>query len=194
MCSVWAPACEDSTPGGHAGVGVVGLHDAPSALPACATPASSQFCRLGQPTIEGSKEKRSVTRSILHKCVREMEARCVMRGVRVGEASHPRLGTLLRRLRTFRHGALTPMDAGNRTDVDSEALLDELARDLLPHGGSASPQPTALAASGELQEARRRLGPASAPRTRCLNFVGTDSHRWASHKWVVMLATGDVWC
>ena len=54
------------------------------------------------------------------------------------------------------------MDAENRTDVDSEALLDDLARDLLPHDVSASPQPTAPAASGELLEVRRRLVPASA--------------------------------
>ena len=54
------------------------------------------------------------------------------------------------------------MDTADRTDVDAEALLDELARDLLPHDGSASPQPTAPAASCELPEARRRLVPASA--------------------------------
>ena len=28
MSSVWAPACQDITPGGHAGVGVVSLHGA----------------------------------------------------------------------------------------------------------------------------------------------------------------------
>ena len=101
--------------------------------------------RCSRVHIEGSREKRS--RSILHKCVREMEARYGMRGVRVGEASHPGPpGSLLRRLRTSRQGALTPMDTADRTDVDFEALVDELAGDLLPHDGFASP-PTHSACS-----------------------------------------------
>ena len=71
-----------------------------------------------------------MTRLIQDKCVREKEARYGMRGLRVGEASHPGPpGSLLTRLRIARHGALTPMDTADRTDVDSEALLDELARD-----------------------------------------------------------------
>ena len=28
--SVWAPSCQDVTPGGHAGVGVISLHGAPT--------------------------------------------------------------------------------------------------------------------------------------------------------------------
>ena len=31
--SVWAPSCQDVTPGGHAGVGVISLHGAPLSLP-----------------------------------------------------------------------------------------------------------------------------------------------------------------
>ena len=31
--SVWAPACQDSIPGGHAGVGVISLKGAPLTLP-----------------------------------------------------------------------------------------------------------------------------------------------------------------
>ena len=75
--------------------------------------------------IEASRERRSVTRSIQHEWVRVIDARYGIRGVRVGEASHPGPpGSLLRRLRTSRQGALTPIDTANRTDVDSEALLD----------------------------------------------------------------------
>ena len=36
--SIWAPACQDSIPGGHAGVGVVSLSGAPLALPSFVTP------------------------------------------------------------------------------------------------------------------------------------------------------------
>ena len=70
----------------------------------------------------------------------------------------------LRRLRTARQGALTPIDFVDRTDVDSEALFDDLARDMMSHGheGSASPQLTVPAASGELLEVRRRSVPDSA--------------------------------
>ena len=35
--SVWAPACQDSIPGGHAGVGVVSFGGAPLALPSFVT-------------------------------------------------------------------------------------------------------------------------------------------------------------
>ena len=100
--------------------------------------------------IEASRERRSVTRSIQRKWVRVIDTRYGMRGVRVGEASHPGPRFFIEEiLRTSRQGALTPIDTADRTDVDSEALLDELARDLSPvHDGSASPQPTAAAASG----------------------------------------------
>ena len=82
----------------------------------------------------------SLTRSVQHKWVKVIEARYGMRGVRVGEASHPGPGSSLRRLQTSRQGALTPIDTADRTDVDSEALLDELARDLSPiHDGFARP-------------------------------------------------------
>ena len=102
-------------------------------------------------------------RSIQHKWVRVIDARYGMRGVRAGEASHPGPpGSLLRRLRTSRQGALTPIDTADRTDVDSEALLEELARDLSVHDGSASPLPTAAAASGQLREVTRHLVLASA--------------------------------
>ena len=45
--SVWAPACQDSIPGGHAGVGVVSLGGAPLALPSFVTPEFQEFFRLG---------------------------------------------------------------------------------------------------------------------------------------------------
>ena len=41
--SVWAPACQDSIPGGHAGVGVVSLGGAPLALPSFVTPEFREF-------------------------------------------------------------------------------------------------------------------------------------------------------
>ena len=63
-----------------------------------------------------------MTRSILHQRdrskVRNARSPC-------WEGVSPGPGTLLRRLRNYRHGAVTPMDAENRTDVDSEALFDE---------------------------------------------------------------------
>ena len=46
--SVWAPACQDSIPGGHAGVGVVSLSGAPLALPSFVTPEFRDFFRLGR--------------------------------------------------------------------------------------------------------------------------------------------------
>ncbi len=46
--SVWAPACQDSIPGGHAGVGVVSLGGAPLALPSFITPEFQEFFRLGR--------------------------------------------------------------------------------------------------------------------------------------------------
>ena len=46
--SVWAPACQDSIPGGHAGVGVVSLGGAPLALPSFVTPEFRKFFRLGR--------------------------------------------------------------------------------------------------------------------------------------------------
>ena len=45
--SVWAPACQDSIPGGHAGVGVVSLGGASLALPSFVTPEFREFFRLG---------------------------------------------------------------------------------------------------------------------------------------------------
>ena len=46
--SVWAPACQDSIPGGHAGVGVVSLKGAPLTLPTFSTPGFNEFSRLGR--------------------------------------------------------------------------------------------------------------------------------------------------
>ena len=46
--SVWAPACQDSILGGHAGVGVVSLGGAPLALPSFVTPEFRDFFRLGR--------------------------------------------------------------------------------------------------------------------------------------------------
>ena len=46
--SVWAPACQDSIPGGHAGVGVVSLGGAPLTLPSFVTPEFREFFRLGR--------------------------------------------------------------------------------------------------------------------------------------------------
>ena len=46
--SVWAPACQDSIPGGHAGVGVVSLGGAPLAPPSFVTPEFREFFRLGR--------------------------------------------------------------------------------------------------------------------------------------------------
>ena len=38
--SVWAPSCQDVTPGGHAGVGVISLHGATLSLPTFSIPPS----------------------------------------------------------------------------------------------------------------------------------------------------------
>ena len=46
--SVRAPACQDSIPGGHAGVAVVSLGGAPLALPSIVTPEFREFFRLGR--------------------------------------------------------------------------------------------------------------------------------------------------
>ena len=46
--SVWAPACQDTIPGGHAGVGVVSLGGSPLALPSCVTPEFREFFWLGR--------------------------------------------------------------------------------------------------------------------------------------------------
>ena len=46
--SIWAPVCQDSIPGGHAGVGVVSLGGAPLALPSIVTPEFREFFRLGR--------------------------------------------------------------------------------------------------------------------------------------------------
>ena len=44
LSSVWAPSCQDVTPGGHAGVGVISLHGAPSLfLPFSIPPLRSSF-------------------------------------------------------------------------------------------------------------------------------------------------------
>ena len=48
LVSVWAPACQDSIPGGHAGVGVISLRGAPITLPTFYTPEFSEFYRLGR--------------------------------------------------------------------------------------------------------------------------------------------------
>ena len=45
ISSVWSLSCQDATPGGHAGVGVVSLHGAPLSLPSLATPFT-EFFRL----------------------------------------------------------------------------------------------------------------------------------------------------
>ena len=46
--SVWAPACQDSIPGGHAGVGVVSLKGAPLTVPSFYTPELGEFFMLGR--------------------------------------------------------------------------------------------------------------------------------------------------
>ena len=46
--SVWAPACQDTIPGGHAGVGVVSLGGAPLTLPSFVTAELREFFRLGR--------------------------------------------------------------------------------------------------------------------------------------------------
>ena len=46
--SVWAPSCQDVTPGGHAGVGVISLHGAPFSLPTLLDPSFKEFFRVGR--------------------------------------------------------------------------------------------------------------------------------------------------
>ena len=46
--SVWAPSCQDVTPGGHAGVGVISLHGAPLSLPTLVDPSFKEFFRIGR--------------------------------------------------------------------------------------------------------------------------------------------------
>ena len=46
--SVWAPSCQDVTPGGHAGVGVISLHGAPLPLPTLFGHFFQEFFRLGR--------------------------------------------------------------------------------------------------------------------------------------------------
>ena len=47
--SVWAPSCQDVTPGGHAGVGVISLHGAPLSLPTLFDSSFKEFFRIGRP-------------------------------------------------------------------------------------------------------------------------------------------------
>ena len=44
----WAPSCQDVTPGGHAGVGVISLHGAPLSPPILFDPSFKEFSRLGR--------------------------------------------------------------------------------------------------------------------------------------------------
>ena len=46
--SVWAPSCQDVTPGGHAGVGVISLHGAPLSLPTLLDSSFKEFFRIGR--------------------------------------------------------------------------------------------------------------------------------------------------
>ena len=46
--SVWAPSCQDVSPGGHAGVGVISLHGAPLSLPTLFDPSFKEFFRIGR--------------------------------------------------------------------------------------------------------------------------------------------------
>ena len=46
--SVWAPSCQDVTPGGLAGVGVISLHGAPLSLPTLLDPSFKEFFRIGR--------------------------------------------------------------------------------------------------------------------------------------------------
>ena len=46
--SVWAPSCQDVTPGGHAGVGVSSLHGAPLSLPTLFDSSFKEFFRIGR--------------------------------------------------------------------------------------------------------------------------------------------------
>ena len=46
--SVWAPSCQDVTPGGHAGVGVISLYGAPLSIPTLFDPSFKEFFRIGR--------------------------------------------------------------------------------------------------------------------------------------------------
>ena len=46
--SVWAPSCQDVTPGGHAGVGVISLHGASLSLPTLFDSSFKEFFRVGR--------------------------------------------------------------------------------------------------------------------------------------------------
>ena len=46
--SFWAPSCQDVTPGGHAGVGVISLHGATLSLPTLFDPSFKEFFRIGR--------------------------------------------------------------------------------------------------------------------------------------------------
>ena len=46
--SVWAPSCQDVTPGGHAGVGVISLHGALLSLPTLFDSSFKEFFRIGR--------------------------------------------------------------------------------------------------------------------------------------------------
>ena len=46
--SVWAPSCQDVTPGGHAGGGVISLHGAHISLPTLFDPSFKEFFRIGR--------------------------------------------------------------------------------------------------------------------------------------------------
>ena len=48
LSSVWAPSCQDVTPGGHAGVGVISLHGAPLSLPTLLDSSFKEFFRIGR--------------------------------------------------------------------------------------------------------------------------------------------------
>ena len=64
--SVWSPACQSQVAGGHAGVAVVSLGDAPCSLPSFATPEFQEFFRLGRAlriTLPGSSEVLACTLS-----------------------------------------------------------------------------------------------------------------------------------
>ena len=92
--SVWAPACQDSFPGGHAGVGVVSLGGAPLALPSFVTPEFREFFRLGRvlrttlPTVhlfvvygypgaEEDAEKLRLTDRLLQAVLAEAQVVCI---------------------------------------------------------------------------------------------------------------------
>ena len=48
LSSVGAPSCQDVTPGGHAGVGVISLHGAPLSLPTILDSSFKEFFRIGR--------------------------------------------------------------------------------------------------------------------------------------------------